>query len=195
VPTQIRPHHALPNHDPNPPSPPFYHAIPNQTKTNQRQDHNHTSPPQKKQDRRSRPFGCLTQRGLEGMRQLGRSLRELHPTVLQPPGAQAQAQAQESSLSKHSSLLLLQQQQLSKQQQPSSSEGGDGDVAGRGRGSGSGWRGSSSSSSPTSAALIEAYASNFARTQQSAQGLLHGMGAHERVAEAAVPVVVREVGV
>ena len=74
------------------------------------------------------------------MRQLGRSLRELHPTVLkQPPGAAAAGD-------------------------------GAGGVA------------------------FEVFSSNFARTQQSAQGLLHGLGAHELLgAEGAVPVVVREV--
>lgn len=75
------------------------------------------------------------------MRQLGRSLRQLHPTVLkqQPPGAAAAGD-------------------------------GAGGVA------------------------FEVFSSNFARTQQSAQGLLHGLGAHELSgAEGAVPVVVREV--
>lgn len=115
---------------------------------------NPTNTPQNRtQDRRSRPFGCLTQRGLESMRQLGRSLRDLHPTLLR------------------------------KQEPPTSS-----------------------SSHPPGVAF-QVYSSNFARTQQSAQGLLHGLRAHELAAApvvgggggtaegaaAAVPVVVREV--
>lgn len=70
------------------------------------------------------------------MRQLGRSLRELHPTLLRQGAA-------------------------------ATGDGVDG-------------------------VAFEVYSSNFARTQQSAQGLLHGLGAHEQT-EGAVPVVVREV--
>ena len=97
------------------------------------------------QDWRSKPFGCLTQRGLEGMRALGRSLRDLHPSVLKPPPQPAAGQHEQA---------------------------------------------------------FEAYSSNFSRTQQSAQGLLYGLGAHKSApaaaaaaatAASAVPVVVREV--
>lgn len=110
----------------------------------------------KKQDRRSKPFGCLTQRGLEGMRQLGASLRELHPAVLKPPSPQSSRDGPDPSAS-------------------SSSEGG---------------------SVAAAAAAFQAYSSNFARTQQSAQGLLDGLrGAkEEEELPVVVPVVVREVG-
>lgn len=38
----------------------------------------------------------------------------------------------------------------------------------------------------------QVFSSNFSRTQQSAQGLLHGLGAHELARGGQVPVVVRE---
>lgn len=59
--------------------------------------------------------------------------------------------------------------------------------------------GGGGSESHPAAVAFEVFSSNFARTQQSAQGLLHGLGAHELAATeggvggAPVPVVVREV--
>lgn len=40
-------------------------------------------------DSTSRPFGCLTENGLESMRNLGRSIKKLHPGVLEK-GAKVQ---------------------------------------------------------------------------------------------------------
>lgn len=40
--------------------------------------------------------------------------------------------------------------------------------------------------------MPQVFSSNFSRTQQSAQGLLHGLGAHELASGGQVPVVVRE---
>jgi len=41
-------------------------------------------------DSKSRPFGCLTENGLESMRNLGRSIKKLHPGVLEKGAQQSQ---------------------------------------------------------------------------------------------------------
>ncbi|GAB5034616.1 histidine acid [Nannochloropsis oceanica] len=99
-----------------------------------------TRPPR---DSASRPFGCLTENGLESMRNLGRSIKKLHPRILEK-GAQ---EGQDDKTGDGGALPVVQ---------------------------------------------FYVFSSNFSRTQQSAQGLLHGLGAHELARGDQVPVVVRE---
>lgn len=44
----------------------------------------------------SRPFGCLTENGLEGMRELGRGIKKLHPRLLDKQQQQQQPEEKET---------------------------------------------------------------------------------------------------
>ena len=102
-------------------------------------------------DRASRPFGCLTEKGLASMRELGRGIKKLHPGVLDVAGG---------------------------------AEGpGEPEAESRRRG-----KADAATAAPVQ---FDVFSSNFSRTQQSAQGLLHGLGAYQLAAGGQVPVRVR----